>query len=94
MQGYSYSLFLSNSNCKGYPEEILKELNFFRRKNHYFPFIRWHNPLAGTGFNNLKIYINLKKSWKRSLINYCKKKFWIASKFSRLEKISTREILY
>ena len=27
---------------------VLKELNLFRRKNHYFPFIKWHNSLAAT----------------------------------------------
>ena len=34
---------------KGYPEEILKELNNFRKKEHYSPFIRWENSLASTG---------------------------------------------
>ena len=35
---------------QGYDRYILKELNHFRRKHHYRPYIRWQNVLASTGF--------------------------------------------
>ena len=35
---------------QGYDRYILKELNHFRRKHHYRPYIRWQNMLASTGF--------------------------------------------
>ena len=72
---------------------ILRELNYYRRRNHYFPYIRWHNSLAVTGFECQKKIIRF-YSKKRSSA-YCKEtQLWRARKLLDLEKKTSQQILY